>query len=181
MKPTTDALHQWLQALIINKNFQCTKLSKGVRCDGSIEWEYVPYHNLKGEHIIVPALKINIYTCVENKKIIQKVMLTIHTPDIFCSDEVNDGGDSEDDYKSYYNIHLKDIVKFKKLCDGYFDKIRMTYLNHSTYKPKKNKEVYCKEYREFLMFKESMFGYFYNCEKINAKLKDLKKDFVKGE
>lgn len=164
MKPTTDALHQWLQALIINKNFQCARLSKGVSCDGCIEWEYVPYNNFKGEHI-VPALKINIYTCRENKKIIHKVMLNIHTPDIFCRDEVNDGGDNEDDYQSYRNIHLKDIVEFKKLCDEYFDKIRMTYYNHSTYKPKKNKEVYCKEYREFLMFKESMFGYFYNCKK----------------
>lgn len=181
MKPTTDALHQWLQALIINKNFHCARLSKGELCDGTIEWKYVPYNNFKGEHI-VPALKINIYTCMEKetKKIIHKVMLNIHTPDLFCRDEVNDGGDDVDDYKSYSNIRLKDIVKFKKLCDVQFDKIRHLYFKDVPYEPAKSKEVYCKEYREFLMFKESMFGFFYNCEKINAKLKDLKKDFVKG-
>lgn len=180
MKPTTDALHKWLQALIINKNFQCARLSKGLCCDGNIEWEFVPFNNFKGEHI-VPALKISIYTYRENKKIIHKVMLTIHTPNIFCRNEVNDGGDDVDDYKSYRNIHLKDIVEFKKLCDEYFDKIRHIYFKNVPYEPAKSKEVYCKEYREFLMFKESMFGYFYNCEKINSKLKDLKKDFVKGE
>ena len=32
-------------------------------------------------------------------------------------------------------------------------------------KPAKSKEVYCKEYREFLIFKESMFEYFYNYKK----------------
>lgn len=180
MKPTTDALHHWLQALIINKNFQCTRLYKGDNCDGNIEWEYVPYNNFKGEHI-VPALKIHIYTCVENKKFVQKVLFTIQTPDMFCSDEVNDGGDREDDYKSYRNIHLKDLVRFKELCDEQFDKIRHLYFKDVPYEPAKSKDVYCKEYRDFLMFKESMFGYFYNCEKINSKLKDLNKDFVKGE
>lgn len=166
MKSTTDALHQWLQALIINKNFQCARLSKGVSCDGRIEWEDVPFINFKGEQHMLPALTIFIYPNRENNKIIHKVSLIIHTPDIFCYKGGDDGGDVVDDCNVYSNIHLKDIVEFKKLCDKYFDKIRMTYFLHNTFKPKKNKEVYCKEYREFLMFKESMFGYFSNCKKL---------------
>lgn len=164
MKPTTDALNHWLQALIINKNFQEVRLTKCVNCSGRIEWEDVPYNNFTGQHML-PAFKILIYTYMENKKIIHKVGFYIQTPSIFCRDEVNDGGDDKDDFKKYSNIHLKDIVEFKKLCDKYFEKIRKTYFNHSTYNPKKNKEIYCKEYREFLMFKESMFGYFSNCKK----------------
>lgn len=149
MKPTTDALHHWLQALIINKNFQCTRLYKGDNCDGNIEWEYVPYNNFKGEHI-VPALKIHIYTCVENKKFVQKVLFTIQTPDMFCRDVVDDGGDREDDYKSYRNIHLKDLVRFKELCDEQFDKIRHLYFKDVPYEPAKVKRFIVKNTENFL-------------------------------
>lgn len=114
----------------------------------------------------MPALFINIFTLKKNlndEKFVHKVLLTIKTPDIFIAN--TDNHDRDDEYYSYFNVHLKDLVRFKELCDEQFDKIRHLYFKDVPYEPAKSKEVYCKEYREFLMFKESMFGYFYNCKK----------------
>lgn len=182
MKPTTDALNKWLQTLLINPLFAHARFAKHDSGNAIIEWNFVPRTVIKNTSS-EPALTINIFTMKKNykdKNFVHKVLLTIRTPDIFIAN--TDEHDKEDEYCSYFNIHLKDLVRFKELCDEQqFDKIRLLYFNGSPDEPTKCKEVYCKEYREFLMFKESMFGYFYNCEKINAKLKDLNKDFVKGE
>ena len=184
MKPTTDALNKWLQTMLINPLFAHARFSKSNSGDAHIEWEFIPRTVKKNNGYntsMVPALIINIFNLKKNAKddkFVHKVLLTIKTPDIFIAN--TDIHDRDDEYYSYFNIHLKDLVRFKELCDEQFEKIRMLYYKDVPFEPAKSKEVYCKEYREFLMFKESMFGYFYNCEKINAKLKDLKKDFVKG-
>ena len=181
MKPTTDALNKWLQTMLINPLFAHARFSKQDSSNAMIEWDFVP-RTVKKNTSSEPALVINIFNMKKNykdKNFVHKVLLTIRTPDMFKAN--TDTHDKEDEYCSYFNIHLKDLVRFKELCDEQFDKIRLLYFKDTPYEPEKNKEVYCKEYREFLMFKESMFGYFYNCEKINAKLKDLNKDFVKGE
>ena len=181
MKPTTDALNKWLQTMLINPLFAHARFSKQDSSNAHIEWEFVP-RTVRKNTSNEPALLINIFNMKKNfkdKNFVHKVLLTIKTPDMFKAN--TDEHDREDEYYSYFNIHLKDLVRFKELCDEQFDKIRHLYFKGTPYEPVKNKEIYCKEYREFLMFKESMFGYFYNCEKINAKLKDLKKDFVKDE
>lgn len=181
MKPTTDALNKWLQTMIIHPLFNQARFYRNNNSDATIEWEFVP-RSVNKHTSIVPALSINIFNLKKNRndeKFVHKMSLSIKTPDLFIAN--TDIHDKEDEYNSYFNIHLKDIIIFKKLCVEQFDKIRHLYFKNVPYEPAKSKEVYCKEYRNFLMFKESMFGYFYNCEKINAKLKDLKKDFVKGE
>lgn len=181
MKPTTDALNKWLQTMIIHPLFIQARFHKNNITDAVIEWEFVP-RSVNKHTSIVPALFINIFNLKKNRnddKFVHKVLLSIKTPALFIAN--TDIHDKTDEYHSYYNIHLKDIVKFKKLCDEQFNKIRHLYFKNVPYEPAKSKEVYCKAYQEFLMFKESMFGYFYNCEKNNTKLKDLKKDFVKGE
>lgn len=181
MKPATDALNKWLQTMLINPLFAHARFSKQDSSNALIEWYFVP-HTARKNTSNEPALLINIFNMKKNykdKNFVHKVMLTIKTPDLFIAN--TDNHDRDEEYCSYFNIHLKDLVRFKELCDEQIDNIRHLYYKGTPYEPAKNKEVYCKEYREFLMFKESMFGYFYNCEKINSKLKDLKKDFVKGE
>lgn len=181
MKPTTDALNKWLQTMIIHPLFIQARFHKINITEAVIEWDFVP-RSVNNHISFVPAFFINFFNMKNNRndeKFVHNVKLSINTPDLFNAN--TDIHDKTYEYHSYYNIQLKDIIKFKKLCDEQFNKIRHLYSKYVPYEPAKSKEVYCKEYQEFLMFKESMFGYFNNCEKINAKLKDLQKDFVKDE
>lgn len=182
MKPSTDALNKWLQTFIIHPLFHNVKIHKWDSTTGQLEWDNVPqYRNGYNDFVNEQLFTIRLFSCLdENKKFIQRMTFVIKTPTLFVPRYMQ-----PDDFKTFDNIKLRDIIEFKKISDQYLfsNAIRNIFYIRPpiTYTYEKNLEVYCREYKRFNDFKEAMFGYFSNCEKINAKLKALKQDFKKGE
>ena len=192
MKPATSALNDWIQRIVVNPDFIHWPVQKdNVHC-ATVSLGYFQRYDFIKEHYVEDyAVDITLSVFQDEKgKFQHAVRVRIQTPSCFLKDHTSVGVDVQ----FYYNITLKNILEFNKMFKRMFcgqGRIGNIYdipcyknIYHSGNAPKINFESYVKEkkyeFELFNQFKVSLFEYLHKCSQINAKKKDINKDFVKG-
>lgn len=194
MKPAVSALNDWIQRIAANPDFRkCVIQRDNTHCT-TIKLGSVHHFDFNTENYIYDYAIIIELCMFQNElggKLQHAVMVKILTPSCFLKDHTTDARDIQ----MYSNITLKNLFEFNKLFKSVFcvpGEISSIYgipnynkLYFAGNTPKTNFESYVKahenEFYRFNNFKVSLFEYLRKCSYINAKKKDINKDFVKGE
>lgn len=194
MKPAVSALNDWLKAIIVHKSFNNLHIYKCNPHIACIILGYAQQYNYSPNHYDFTSIA-SIMLAVEeiNGKLTNVVKFSLSMPTGF----VNFSSSNENKCEQYTNITLKNLIDFVDFfrdmyCKPGRDSLYTLYgiPNHNNmgfthdYKPFKGGfEQYFKdhqkEYNKFLEYREILFNFFDKNSKINAKKKDVKKDFVK--
>lgn len=195
MKPAVSALNDWLKTIIVHKSFNKLPIYKCNPHFACIILGFAQQYNYVTNHYEFTSIA-NIMIAVEeiNGKLTNVVKFSLDVPTGFVDFSSNDKNKCE----RYTNITLKNLIEFvdffRKMY-GTSGRNSLYHLygipNHNNmgylydYKPfKGGYEQYFKdhqkEYNKFLEYREFLFSFFDKNSKINAKKKDVIKDFVKG-
>ncbi len=195
MKPATSALNDWIQRIVVHPNFKYCPVCKTDEHFATIKLGCVDFYDFSNDHYY-KGCAIEILLKViqdENGKFNHETWVQINTPTCFLKDTLS----SRASYiQKYRNLTLKNIFGFNEMFWKMFTKAGYDSLNYiyciPNYKKinfggnifKKNFESYFMEkqheYDLFQTFRDSLFSYLDKCSQINAKKKDINKDFVKG-
>lgn len=193
MKPAVSALNDWLKTIIVHKSFNNLHICKYSPHHANIELAYAQQYNyVSNNYEFTNTASINIAVDEINGKLTNVVKFRMTMPTGFV--DVNAGKECK--CEEFSNITLKNLIDFVDFFRNTYrqsDKGCLYSLydipNHHNmgfsydYKPFKGSyEQYFKdhkkEYDKFLEYREILFGYFEKNSKINAKKKDINKDFV---
>ena len=194
MKPQVSALNDWLKTIIVHKSFNYLSIYKCTPHYANINLCTAQQYDYSSNHYEFTTIA-NIVLSVEeiNGKLTNAVRFSLNMPTGFVEYNAGDKCRSEE----FTNITLKnliDFVDFFKKMYHYTDRYSLYSLynipNHNNmgfaqdYKPFKGGFAkYFKdhqiEYDKFLEYRELLFNFLDRNSKINAKKKDVKKDFVK--
>lgn len=194
MKPAVSALNDWLKTIIVHKSFNYLRIYKCSPHHATIELAYSQQYNHVTNHYETTNIA-SIMIAVEeiNGKLTNVVKFSLTMPTGLVDFSASD----ENRYEQYTNITLKNLIDFVDFFRGMYCNGRdsLSYLynipNHHNmgftqdYKPykggfKEHFKNHKKEYNKFLEYREILFSYLDKVSKINAKKKDVNKDFVKG-
>ena len=191
MKPAVSALNDWLKTIIVHKSFNNLRISKCSPHYATIELVNEQQYNYASKNYDFTRIAGIIITVDEiNGKLTNIVKFYMTMPTGFVDYSASD----ECEYKQYTNITLKNLIDFVDFFRNMYRNEHLTCSynipNHNNmgfthdYKPFKGtfKEYFKKhqnEYNKFLEYRETLFNFFEKNSKINAKKKDVKKDFVK--
>ena len=195
MKPSVSALNDWLKTIIVHKSFNNLHIIKNKADYATIELGYAQQYNYATNHYeFTNIASINISDDVVDGKLKNVVIFRMTMPTGFVKATAGD----KTKIVKFTNITLKNLIEF---VDFFFEMYRKTDIGclyyfynipnhnnigfHSNYKPFPGGfDAYFndhkKEYEMFIEQREILFGYLDKISKINAKKKDIKKDFVKG-
>lgn len=193
MKPATSALNDWIQRIVVHPEFIHCPVQKDDKHCATIQLGNIDRYDFIQEHYVKDYaidVTLSVFQDEIGGKFQHAVRIRIQTPSCFLKDHTSVGVD----FQTYYNITLKNIFEFNKMFKRMFcaqGRIGNIYgipcyknIYHRGNSPKLNFESYVKEYeKEFEMFnyfKDSLFSYLYKCSQINAKKKNINKDFIKG-
>lgn len=196
MKPSVSALNDWLKTIIVHKSFNNLHIIKNKPDYATIELGYAQQYNYDTNHYeFTNIASINIADDVVDGKLKNVVIFRMITPTGFVKARAGD----EIKTVRFTNITLKNLIEFVDFFSKMYRKLDMYSLyylynipNHnnmgfaSNYKPFPGSfEEYFndhkKEYDKFIEQREILFSFLEKNSKINAKKKDIKKDFVKSE
>ena len=192
MKPAVSALNDWLKTIIVHKSFNYLRISKSTAHYATIELGYEQQYNYASKNydfttiagIIIAVDEIN------KGKLTNIVKFYMTMPTGFVDYSASD----ECKYEQFTNITLKNLIDFVDFFRNMYRKECLSQLynipNHNNmgfthdYKPFNGSfeeyfKKHQKEYNKFLEYRETLFNFFEKNSKINAKKKDVKKDFVK--
>ena len=194
MKPAVSALNDWLKTIIVHKSFNYLRIYKCSPHYATIELAYAQqYSNVANHYEFMNVASIILAVEEINGKLTNIVKFSLSMPTGFVDFSTSD----ENKCKQYTNISLKNLIDFVNLFRGMYsnngrDSLSYFYNipNHRNmgfthdYKPfkdgfKKYFKDHQNEYNKFLEYRETLFNFFEKNSKINAKKKDVKKDFVK--
>ena len=194
MKPAVSALNDWLKTIIVHNSFNYLHIYKAGPHYASIELAYAQqydYHSNNYETTNIASISLAVEEI--NGKLTNVVTFNLTMPTGFVDYSISDNFREQ-----YSNITLKNLIDFvdffrKMYChtDRYSLSCLYNIPNHnnmgfaSDYKPFKGGydkyfKDHKKEYDKFLEYREILFSYLDKCSQINAKKKDINKDFVKG-
>lgn len=194
MKPAVSALNDWLKTIIVHKSFNNLRINKSSPHYATIELACAQqYSNIANHYETTNIALIMIAVEEINGKLTNVVKFSLSMPTGFLNFSTSD----ENKCEQYTNITLKNLIDFVDFFKGMYCNGRnsLSYLynipNHRNmgfthdYKPFKGGfDAYFndhkKEYEMFIEQREILFGYLDKISKINAKKKDVNKDFVKG-
>ena len=195
MKPATSALNDWVQRIVVNPKFKYCPVFKTDEHFATIKLGFVTHYDFNNDHyadgyaieIILKVIKDDV-----EGKFHHETWVQINTPTCFLKNQQSTACYSQ----NYKNLTLKNIFVFNEMFWKMFNKVGFDSLNYiynlPNYKKigfggnvfKKNFESYLKEkqneYEVFKACRDSLFSYLDKCSQINAKKKDINKDFVKG-
>ena len=194
MKPAVSALNDWLKTIIVHKSFNYLRIYKCSPHYATIELGVAQQYDYISNHYENRNIAI-IDLCVDeiNGKLTNVVKLRLETP----TGLVESSNSYYSKIQTFQNITLKNLIEFVALFRGMYSnngRDSLSYLynipNYKNmgftydYKPFKGgfEEHFKKhqnEYNKFLEYREILFNFFDKNSKINAKKKDVKKDFVK--
>lgn len=194
MKPATSALNDWLKTIIVHKSFNKLHIYKSEPHYACIELAYAQQYdyssnNYKYVNIADICLAVNEI----NGKLtnVVKFQMTMPTGFVECN------ASNECKCAEFTNITLKNLIDFVDFFRNMYRQPGRESLyslynipNHNNmgfhcdYKPfkggfKRYFSEHKKEYDKFLEYREILFSYLDKNSKINAKKKDISKDFVK--
>lgn len=192
MKPAVTALNDWLKTIIVHKSFNNMRIYKSDSHFATIEltWEQ-QYNYASNNYEFTKTASIILAVEEINGKLTNVVKFYMTMPTGFVDYSVSD----ECRYEQFTNITLKNLIEFVDFFKSMYHKESFYRLynipNHRNmgfthdYKPFKGgfEEHFKKhqnEYNQFLEYREILFNHLKKNSKINAKKKDVKKDFVKG-
>lgn len=195
MKPATSALNDWVQRIVVNPKFQYCPVCKTDAHFATIKLGFVSHYDFNNDHYVDGYAIEIILKVIQDElggKFYNETWVQINTPTCFLKNQASTSRYS----KNYRNLTLKNIFGFNEMFWKMFTKASCDSLNYiyclPNYKKilfggnifKKNFESYLKEkqheYDLFQTFRDSLFSYLDKCSQINAKKKDINKDFVKG-
>jgi len=194
MKPAVSALNDWLKTIIVHKSFnyvpiyKCNSHYACINLCTAQQYSYVSnhYENTSIATIVLAIEEIN-------GKLTNIVRFSLSMPTGFV--EYNAGDKCR--YEDFTNITLKNLIDFVEFFMKLYRQSERGSLsslynipNHNNmgfaqdYKPftggfEKYFKDHQKEYDKFLEYREILFNFLERNSKINAKKKDVKKDFVK--
>lgn len=194
MKPAVSALNDWLKTIIVHKSFNYLRIYKCSPHYATIEVAGAQqYSNVANHYEFMNIASIILSVEEINGKLTNIVKFSLSMPTGFVDFSTSD----ENKHEQYTNITLKNLIDFVDLFRGMYSnngRNSLSYFynipNHRNmgfthdYKPYKGgfEEHFKKhqnEYNKFLEYREILFNFFDKNSKINAKKKDVKKDFVK--
>lgn len=191
MKPAVSALNDWLKTIIVHKSFNNLHIYKCNPHYATIELAWAQQYNYASNNYEFTKTATIILAVEEiNGKLTNVVKFYMTMPTGFVDYSVSD----ECRYEQFTNITLKNLIEFVDFFRNMYRKESFYRLynipNHRNmgfthdYKPYKGgfEEHFKKhqnEYNKFLEYREILFNFFDKNSKINAKKKDVKKDFVK--
>lgn len=195
MKPAVSALNDWLKTIIVHKSFNYLCIRKCNPHYATIELAVAQqYRNVANHYESTNIASIMIAVEEINGKLTNIVKFSLSMPTGFLNFSTSD----ENKCEQYTNITLKNLIDFVNFfrdmyCKPGPDSLFNLYNipNHRNmgfthdYKPFKGGfDAYFndhkKEYDKFIEQREILFSYLDKVSKINAKKKDINKDFVKG-
>ena len=193
MKPAVSALNDWLKTIIVHKSFNYLRIYKSNAHYATIELGVAQQYNYVSNNYEDRNIA-TIDLCVDeiNGKLTNVVKFRLDTP----TGLVQSSNSYYSKIQTYQNITLKNLIDFvdffrNMLCIG---KESLYYLynipNYNNmgfthdYKPFNGSfeeyfKKHQKEYNKFLEYRETLFNFFEKNSKINAKKKDVKKDFLR--
>ena len=196
MKPATSALNDWVQRIVVNPKFKCCPVCKPDVHFATIKLGCVDFYDFSNDHYYKGCAVEILLKVIQDeigKKFYHETWVQINTPTCFLKDTISSRANYS---KNYRNLTLKNIFGFNEMFWKMFTKASCDSLNYIYCLPnhkkirfggnifKKNFESYLNEkqheYELFQTFRDSLFSYLDKCSQINAKKKDINKDFVKG-
>lgn len=195
MKPSVSALNDWLKTIVVHKSFNNLHIIKNKPDYATIELGYAQQYSYATNHYEFTTIaSINISDDVVDGKLKNVVFFRMTMPTGFVKATAGD----KTKIMRFTNITLKNLIEFVDffrgmLCKPGPDSFYQLYNipNHNNmgfthdYKPFPGGfDAYFndhkKEYEMFIEQREILFGWLDKVSKINAKKKDVNKDFVKG-
>lgn len=195
MKPSVSALNDWLKTIIVHNSFNNLHIYKCSPHLACIRIGCAQQYSSASNHYEFASIAIIMISVEEiNGKLTNIVKFSLSMPTGFVNHSTSDTTKSE----QYTNITLKNLIDFVDFFRDMYSKPGPDSLyhlynipNHNNmgfthdYKPFKGGfDAYFndhkKEYDKFLEYREILFSFFEKNSKINAKKKDINKDFVKG-
>lgn len=193
MKPAVSALNDWLKTIIVHKSFNYLHIYKCTPHFATIELGFAQQYNyVSNNYEDRNIAKIDLCVDEINGKLTNVVKLHLETP----TGLVPSSNSYYSKIQTYQNITLKNLIDFVDLFnslyrnrkDSLFHLYNIPNYNNMgfthDYKPFNGSfEEYFKKHQKendkFLEYRETLFNFFDKNSKINAKKKDVKKDFVK--
>ena len=191
MKPAVSALNDWLKTIIVHKSFNYLHIYKSGPHYACIELAYAQqydYDSNNYEFVTIASISLSVDKI--GGKLTNVVKFCMNMPTGFVEYRASDECKSEE----FKNITLKNLIDFVDFFRNMYRKECLSQLynipNHNNmgfthdYKPFNGSfeeyfKKHQKEYNKFLEYRETLFNFFEKNSKINAKKKDVKKDFVK--
>ena len=193
MKPAVSALNDWLKTIIVHKSFNYLHIYKCTPHFATIELGFAQQYNyVSNNYEDRNIAKIDLCVDEINGKLTNVVKLHLETP----TGLVPSSNSYYNKIQTYQNITLKNLIDFVDFFSSLY-RNRQDSLFHlynipnyknmgftHDYKPFNGSfEEYFKKHQKendkFLEYRETLFNFFEKNSKINAKKKDVKKDFVK--
>lgn len=193
MKPAVSALNDWLKTIIVHNSFNYLRIYKCNAHYATIELGIAQQYNYISNNYEDRNIA-TIDLCVDeiNGKLTNVVKFRLETP----TGLVQSSNSYYSKIQTYQNITLKNLIEFVVFFSGMYRNCKESlfhlynipnYKNlgfTNDYKPFNGSfeqyfKKHQKEYNKFLEYREILFNFLEKNSKINAKKKDVKKDFVK--